>query len=78
MQQTYSGRSTLNWNTHFSHLGLDTFCLQTFDRGVSARARLEVHKSITYITRTNTQKNSVNVKWSQDYGDLLTTGQSQL
>lgn len=69
MQQTYSGRSTLNWNTHFSHLGLDTFCLQTFDRGVSARARLEVDKSVTYITRTNTQKNSVRVEGSRNYRD---------
>jgi len=66
MQQTYSGRSTLNWNTHFSHLGLDTFCLQTFDRGISTRARLEVDKSVTYITRKNTQKNSIRIKGSRN------------
>lgn len=48
MQQTYSGRSTLNWNTHFSHLGLDAFCLQTFDSGVGARPRLKIDEPVTW------------------------------
>lgn len=48
MQQTYSGRPTLNLNTNFSHLGLDTFRLETFDSRVGARARLEIHKTVTW------------------------------
>lgn len=63
MQQTYSGRPTLNWNTNFSHLGLDTFRLETFDRGVGARARFEIDETVTWkndervITKRTQKKN---------------------